>query len=83
MVPSELTRRVGNGGVIILLDCWKWGPYGVPDQQGDEDKIFWLRKNGYIEWIQHVSTYRGPKYTEPPGEREQKLEVEKKTKWLD
>jgi len=35
MVPSELTRRVGYGGVIILLDCWKWGPYGVPDQQGD------------------------------------------------
>ena len=25
-------------------------------------KIFWLRKNGYIEWIQHVSTYRGPEY---------------------
>ena len=47
-------------------------------------KIFWLRKNGYIEWIQHVSTYRGHKYTEPPGEREQKLEVEKKQSgWIE
>ena len=40
MVPSELTRRVGYGGVIILLDCWKWGPYGVPDQQGDMVSLF-------------------------------------------
>jgi len=39
-------------------------------------KIFWLRKNGYIEWIQHVSTYRGHNRTSVASE--QKLEVEKK-----
>jgi len=22
-------------GELLFLDCWKWGPYGVPDQQGD------------------------------------------------
>ena len=35
MVPSELTRRVGMGELLVLLVCWKSGPYGVPDQQGD------------------------------------------------
>jgi hypothetical protein len=32
MVHSELTRRVGMGGLLVLLVCWKLGPYGVPDQ---------------------------------------------------
>jgi hypothetical protein len=35
VVPSELTRRVGMGELLVLLVCWKSGPYGVPDQQGD------------------------------------------------
>jgi hypothetical protein len=35
MVHSELTRRVGMGELLVLLVCWKSGPYGVPDQQGD------------------------------------------------
>jgi hypothetical protein len=34
MVPSELTRRVGMEEILVLLVCWKFGPYGVPDQQG-------------------------------------------------
>ncbi len=29
------TRRVGMGELLVLLVCWKSGPYGVPDQQGD------------------------------------------------
>ena len=46
-------------------------------------KIFWLRKNGYIEWIQHVSTYRGPEYRTSVAS-EQKLEVEKKKSgWIE
>ena len=35
MVPSELTRRAGMGELLVLLVCWKLGPYGVPDQEGD------------------------------------------------
>jgi hypothetical protein len=35
MVPSELTRRVSMEELLVLLVCWKSGPYGVPDQQGD------------------------------------------------
>jgi hypothetical protein len=38
MVPSELTRRVGMGELLVLLVYWKSGPYGVPDQQGDKEK---------------------------------------------
>jgi hypothetical protein len=30
-----LTRRVSVGELLVLLVCWKSGPYGVPDQQGD------------------------------------------------
>jgi hypothetical protein len=29
MVPSELTRRVNMGELLVLLVCWKSGPYGV------------------------------------------------------
>ncbi len=39
MVPSELTRRVSMGELLVLLVCWKSGPYGVPDQQGDKGKL--------------------------------------------
>jgi hypothetical protein len=26
------------GELLVLLVCWKSGPYGVPDQQGDTTK---------------------------------------------
>ena len=27
------------GELLVLLVCWKWGPYGVPNQKGDSCKI--------------------------------------------
>ncbi len=33
MVPSELTRGITMGELLIFLGCWKQGPYIVPDQQ--------------------------------------------------
>jgi hypothetical protein len=46
MVPSELTRRVGMGELLVLFVFWKSGPYGVPDQQGDT----LLSKNGMLDF---------------------------------
>jgi len=57
MVPSELTRRVGMGELLVLLVCSKLGPYGVPDQQGDTTLFdhkktapskHWLPKHPYL-----------------------------------
>ncbi len=36
-------------------------------------KIFWLHKNGFIEWIQHVSTYRGPVLNKTRVEKKNKV----------
>jgi hypothetical protein len=44
MVPSELTRRVCMGELLVLLVCWKSGPYGVPDQQGDTEMKYRYRR---------------------------------------
>jgi hypothetical protein len=39
MMPSELTRRADTGELLVLLVCWKSGPYGVLDQQGDRTQV--------------------------------------------
>ncbi len=28
------------GELLVLLVCWKWGPYGVPNQQGDGLRVW-------------------------------------------
>ncbi len=62
MVPSELTRGITMGELLIFLGCWKQGPYIVPDQQGDNicdvagGGLFlqWLLANTLIVSIRNV-----------------------------
>ena len=32
------------GELLVLLVCWKSGPYGVPDQQGDTEMKYRYRR---------------------------------------
>ncbi len=38
-MPSELTKGVDIGGLLVLLGFWNQGPYINPDQQGDTSEI--------------------------------------------